>query len=100
MWLIKACERYFEEGEDKREICLAFRFISEPHSSCILCNDRQVEEVDEGSEDSGICERCGLNMRKVVTKSSLCIQHESRELKINPDISKATDPLSNSLMLN
>ena len=72
MWLIKARERYFEEGEYKREICLAFRFISEPHSSCILCNDRQVEEVDEGSEDSGICERCGLD----ISFSRRLVEHE------------------------
>ena len=106
------CERYFEEGEDKREICLDFLFLPEPHSSCILCNDSQIEEMDEGSEDSGICERCGLDLsfsrklvehekgRKVVTKSSLGIQHELKDLQINPDISKATDPLSKSLMLN
>lgn len=106
------CERYFEEGEDKKEICLDFLFLPEPHSSCILCNDSQIEEMDEGSEDSGICERCGLDIsfsrklvehekgRKVVTKSSLGIQHELKDLQINPDISKATDPLSKSLMLN
>ena len=47
----------------------------------ILCNDRQIEEVDEGSEDSGICERCELEIgfsrklveheksSKIVTKS-------------------------------
>lgn len=105
-------ERYFEEGEDKREICLDFVFLPEPHSSCILCNDSQIEEMDDGLEDSGICERCGLDISfsrklvehekssKVVTKSSLGIQHELRDLKIDPDISKATDPLSKSLLLN
>lgn len=108
----RECERYFEEEEYKRDLCLDFLSLPEPHSSCTLCNDRQIEEMDDSSEDSSICERCGLDVSfsrklvahqkscKVLTRSSLGIRHELMDLQIYPDISKATDPLSKSLMLN
>lgn len=103
----------FEE-KDKRSLCLDFLSLPAPHPNCALCNDRQIIIGDflDGLGDSNICERCGLDIsyghsilrdqtsNRVVTKSSLGIQHEVKELEIHPDITKTTDPLSKSLLLN
>lgn len=100
---------------DIEALCDEVALLPESHPCCVLCNNKQVpntmllELTDSGSN---ICERCGLglshslnlvknqNNKGVLTRETLCMQFEPKELGIFPDKATVTDPLSKSLWLN
>lgn len=100
---------------DIEALCDEVALLPESHPCCVLCNNKQVpntmllELTDSGSN---ICERCGLGLSHslnlvknqknegVLTRETLCMQFEPKELGIFPDKATATDPLSKSLWLN
>lgn len=110
---VKAAPCQFDYAEvEKKELFLDMLSLPTAHISCVLCNDRQTGELDSVDHDSSICERCGLDTsytsklvenqknNRVLTRSSLNIQHEVKDVEIYPDFNKATDPLSKSLWVN
>ena len=97
---------------DKTDLCLHLLPLPTPHPHCVLCNKLPNEELDHTAVDSCICERCGFDVsyssklaehqktNRVLTRNSLGIQDEVKDLEIFPDSKKATDPLSKSLLVN
>lgn len=100
---------------DKKRFCQDLLLLPKAHSNCALCNGGQTKSSLEKEQETGestICRRCNLDTNyssklvegqknsTVLTKSSLSIHHEVKDLPISLDFSKATDPLSKSLWLN
>lgn len=97
---------------EKRGLGQPLLSLPMPHPHCVLCNDIRNEELDHTKGDSSICERCGLDVsyssklvehqktNRVLTRSSLGIQDEVKDLGIFPVSNKAADPLSKSLLVN
>lgn len=106
------CQVEYVETE-KGLLCDSIASLPESHPCCVLCNDRQGETVtDQAESESSICERCGVEIKYgcnlvknqknhgVLTRRSLNVQHNVKELGIFPDLKMATDPLSKSLWVN
>ena len=100
---------------DKTGLCDELTLLSEPHPCCVLCNSRQTLETmapDQAESQSNVCKRCGVELtystnlvknqqnKGILTRESLDIQYQVKDIGIFPDVTKATDPLSKSLWLN
>lgn len=100
---------------NKERFCQDLLLLPKAHSDCALCNGGQTKSSLEKEQETGeliICRRCSVDTNyssklvegqkncTVLTKSSLSIHHEVKDLPISLDFSQATDPLSKSLWLN
>ncbi|XP_022791777.1 uncharacterized protein LOC111331015 [Stylophora pistillata] len=100
---------------DTKVLCDEVALLPEPHSCCVLCNNKQILDtmlLEQTESGSNVCKRCGMELtcslnlvknqknKRVLTKETLCMQFQVKELGIFPDMATATDPLSKCLWLN